>query len=805
MNKNYFKVAIRNLLRHKGYTLINLSGLAIGAAACILIMLFVKSEWSYDRFNSKADRLYRVWLEEKEAEDKIFTETVTPLPLGPGLQSSIPEFESTCRIYTFNANVKGNGDNTVSENASIVDRSFFDLFDFTLNEGQKKNPFPTANSVILTRAVAEKYFGDRPAMGQMLQMQLNETYVSFIVSGVVDKVPEESSIQFNMLIPFDNAHLIWSERQMKAWHQIFPETYALLKTPAEPESFSKKFEAFSKSVLGNGYRPGTYNIHLQPITDIHLNNKLPEGIQPISSPVYTYVLSTIGILILLIACFNFITLSIGRSTTRAMEVGVRKVLGADRRQLVLQFWTETFLFTLTAVVTGLLLAILFTGPFNTLFQKHLSVSFNGSLILFIVVLISFVALVAGSYPAFILSGFNPTEVFKGKSNSPARKGRFRQALIAGQFIVSIALITCTIVVSRQINYIRDKDLGYKKDQVIVVQTNKPDKEGQKLAELFKTELQKITQVKSASVSLYTLAEPSWINVGYTDKAGKFRTMAANIVDADFLKTMNIQLAAGRNFSPDKSDANTGILVNEALAKEYGWNDAIGKQLEGKFDAQVIGVVKDFNYESLHTKVRPLMLASSPDPVNRGVEDVSINYAPQARISVTMAGGSLTENIELLRQSWEHIEKVQGFDYKFLDETLAAQYAHELRTNKIILLASSLSIFIACMGLFGLATLIVNRRIKEIGIRKILGAHYLSIVALVSREFIVIICIASVLAFPVSWYAMNRWLEDFAYRVSLSWWIFFLSAFVALIITLCTVGVQALRAASVNPVNSLRTE
>jgi len=805
MNKNYFKVAFRNLTRNKGYAFINISGLAVGAAACILIMLFVKSEWSYDKFNTKSDRLYRLWLEEKESEDKIFTETVTPLPLGPALQNSIPEIESTCRVYSFNANMKAGTETSTSENATIVDNSFFKLFDFKLDEGNPRNPFPNANSVILTRDLAKKYFGKSSPVGQVLQLQLNEEYVSFTVSGVVDKVPEESSIRFSLLISFDNAHYLWSPRQLKAWHQIFPETYALMKTKVEPEVFNEKFDAFAKEILGSNYRKGTYNLHLQPITDIHLDNALPEGIQPVSSPVYTYVLCTIGFLILLIACFNFITLSIGRSTTRAMEVGVRKVLGADRKQLVLQFWTETFLFTLTSVLAGLLLALVLTGPFNSLFQKHLSISFSIPVFLFCIFLTCFIALVAGSYPAFVLSGFNPTEVFKGKSKNPGRKGRLRYALVAGQFIASITLITCTIVVSRQMNYIQHKDLGYAKDQVIVVQTNKPDKEGNKLAALYKTELEKLPEVKSSSVSLYTFAELSWIGVGYTDKDKKYRQLRANIVDADFLKTMNIRLVAGRNFSPDKSDASTGFLVNEALVEAYGWKNAIGQKLPGKFDAEVIGVMKDFNYESLHTKVQPLVLAASEEPINRGIEDVNISYPPQARISVLMQGGNLSRNVEILKQAWNRIENVQAFDYKFLDETLVAQYAREQRINKIILLAAGLSIFIACMGLFGLATLIVNRRVKEIGIRKILGAHYTSIVALVSKDFIVVVIISALIAFPITLYSMSKWLEDFAYRIQVSWWMFALSALLTLGITLCTVGFQALRAALVNPVNSLRTE
>ena len=356
------------------------------------------------------------------------------------------------------------------------------------------------------------------------------------------------------------------------------------------------------------------------------------------------------------------------------------------------------------------------------------------------------------------------------------------------------------------NYIQHKELGYRKDQVVIVQTNKSGEEGQRLAELFKEELRKIPQVKSASASLYSFTEPGWISVGYTDHNKKYRNLTANVVDADFIKTMNIKLIAGRNFSPDNSaDAITGVIVNEALVKDYGWKNPVGQKLEGNFDVEVIGVVKDFNFESLHTKIAPLMLAFKSDPVNRGAEDVSINFPAKPRINVLMQQGNLSENIDLLKSAWNKVEKVQGFDYRFLDETLAAQYVREQRITKIILLASGLSIFIACMGLLGLATLIVNRRVKEIGIRKILGAHYLSLIALISKEFIVVVCIAALFAFPLAWISMNKWLEDFAYRIQISWWMFVLSGFIALMITLCTVGFQALRASMLNPVKSLRTE
>ena len=489
-----------------------------------------------------------------------------------------------------------------------------------------------------------------------------------------------------------------------------------------------------------------------------------------------------------------------------MEVGVRKALGAERRQLIRQFWGEAFLVTLCAVAIGLVLAALLINPFNQLISRGLSLQFNLTFIVFCVLLVALIALIAGIYPAIILSGFNPVEVLKGKLNIKGNTGWLRQSLVIGQFVTSIAMIICTITISKQMVYLKNKDLGYSKDQVIVVQTNKSIKAGMPLAQLYRQELLKHPEVAEVTVSIYSFAEIPWVELGFTDDKRVYHSFQYNAVDANFVQTMHIPVIKGRTFSTDNTaDISTAAVVNEAFVKEFNLTDPIGKKLPGKFDQQIIGVVKDFNFESLHTKVKPLVFSISPDSVMRHAENVSYNAPPQPRISVRLKPGNLSANIAVLQNVWKIVSPAQDFDYHFLDDTIAKQYETEQRTSTIVKLASAISIFIACMGLFGLATLAVVRRTKEIGIRKILGASVGSVVQLLSKDFLKLVVLAAIIAFPLAWWFMNQWLKDFEYRVSIGWWVFALAALSAIAVAFITVSFQAIKAAMANPVKSLRTE
>lgn len=804
MLKHYFKTGLRNLSRNKGYTAINILGLAVGITCCILIMLFVRSEWSYDKFHSKADRIYRMWQDEKY-EDQQLVNVSTPVILAPTMQKNFPEVESTCRILSYNPVVTLDN-NDFTDNALVVDSTFFQVFDFKLIEGSRNNPFPTVNSLILTRSTAKKYFGNNAAVGRNIKLQLGDEKMLFTVSGISEDAPEASSIKYNMLIGYGNIGKLVSPRGQQSWFNIYGETYVMLRKDAKPAQLAAKFPAMMKQALGEDYKEGAFELYLQPITDIHLNNKLPAGIQPISNPKYSYILATIGLLILLVACINFITLSIGRSSTRAMEVGVRKVMGAGRQQLVRQFWGEAFLLTLVSVIIGVLLSFSLIKPFNQVISRTLSIQFDFTFIIFCISLVIAIALIAGIYPAIILSGFKPVEVLKGKLSLKTNSGWLRQGLVVGQFTASIAMIVCTIVIGQQMNYFKNKDLGYNKDQVVVVQTNMQQREAKLLAGRYRNALLTHPEVQDVTVSMYSLAETPWVTLGFTNDKKEYKTFQYNAVDVNFIKAMNIKMKEGRNFSLDNtSDFSNAAIVNEAFVKEFGLKDPIGKKLPGNFDQQIIGVVKDFNFESLHTPVSALLMTMTPDSVFRRTENIDFALPPQPRLSVRMKAGNISGNLKILKDTWKELSPNTDFAYVFLDESIAVQYTAEQRTSTIVKIASGLSVFIACMGLFGLATLTVSRRKKEIGIRKVLGANVGSIVQLLCKDFAKLVIIAALISFPLAWWFMHDWLKDFAYRVNISWWVFVAAAVIALLVAILTVSFQAIKAAISNPVKSLRTE
>jgi len=776
-------------------------GLAISITCSILIMLFVKSEYSYDTFHTKADRLFRL-SQHEHYEGQDFVNTVTPLSMGTVMQQTFEEIESTCRVFAMNRLVKVN-QNSFSEDIRMVDSTFFQMFDFELTVGNINNPFPNINSVILTEELAVKYFGNTNPVGKSLLIELGDDKTPFIVSGIAKANPEESSIKFKMLISYANEKDLFGPNAANNWFNVFTETYVLLKENISPENLASKFEPMIKTQLGSDYKAGSFIIKLQPISDIHLDITMPFGNEPISDPKYAYILTTIGLLLIFVACINFITLSLGQSTSRSMEVGIRQVMGAGRQQLIQQFWGEALVITVISVIIGLLLSMLFLSSFNQLISRNLSLNFDLFFLSFCFGLVGFIALIAGGYPALILSGYKPMDVIKGKVGLIENKSFVRQSLVIGQFVASIAMIICTIIIGEQMNYIHTKDLGYNKEKIIIVPTNKPRREGFPLAQLYRAEITKHSAVLDAAVSLYSLGEPDWIFLGITDDKKVYHNFQCNSVSAEFVKTMGIQVKEGRDFSSNNTaDIYGSALVNEAFLEEFNISDPIGKKLPGKFDQRIIGVLSDFNYQSLRTKIQPMMLVMQPDSVFRKTENISFNSPPQPRISIRM-DGNISTNIEMLKKTWEAVVPNQEFEFSFLDESINSQYETEQRSETIVKIASGLSVFIACIGLFGLVALAVARRTKEIGIRKILGASVGNILYLISKEFVKLISIAAIIAFPIAWWFMNDWLSDFAYPIQIELWVFLVSGILVLLIALLTVNFQAIKAAMVNPVDSLK--
>ncbi len=804
MIRNYLKVAFRYLSKHKGYTFINVLGLAVGIACCILIMLFVRSEWNFNRFHPKGERIYRAWLEEQYQGER-FRNTTTPVPLVPVLQAGLPEAEAACRVADLRPPIRRNN-HTFNDPVGMVDSTFFQLFHFPLLEGDVQNPFPTASSLVITQSAAKRYFGNENPIGKNLELELGNSKVLFTVSALAKDPPLESTIQFDLLIPFSNAPYVWSEKiRNQAWSNVVVSSYFLLKKAVVLPEVHQKIASILNPLVAKNYKPGEYNVRLQPLQDIHFNATLPDDLPGNSDPKYAYILATIGVLILLIACINFITLSIGRSATRALEVGVRKVLGAERQQLIRQFWGEAFLLSLFALVVGVALAFAFLKPFNQLANRELYLPLDGFMVLFCLLLVAVIGLIAGMYPAFILSRFRPIQVLKGRLQGGRHMGFLRKTLIVGQFVASIIMTICTLTVGKQLDYLQHKNLGYYKDHVIVIPTNKRGTEGANLAQRFEVALQKNPQIVHTTTALYSMAEGGWMQLGYNDHQNVFRRFRFNAIDADFVTAMGLQIVAGRDFLKNNPADSNHILVNEALVREYGWQDPIGKKLPGAYTQEIIGVVKDFHFESLHNTIQPVVLALKPDAIFSASSDVTFDFSPQPRVSVRFRGGNLQDHIAFLKTSWRAVAGDQVFEFRFLDDTLNAAYQQEQRLAHMVKYASFLSIFVACMGLFGLATLVVVRRTKEIGIRKLLGADVSRIVALLSKDFVVLVVVAALIAFPVAWWALDQWMQDFAYRIGIPWWVFIAAAVLALMVAVGTVSIQAIKAALANPVKSLRTE
>lgn len=820
MIKNYIKIAFRNLFKHKLYSFINIFGLAVGIACCVLIMLYVQNEWSFDEFHSNSDRLYRTWVYEKYENGDEYLNITTPLILASTLENNIPEIEQVSRVYSFSTPLQtADDEEALFASVFMVDPAFFIMFDFELIQGNRHDVMNNPQSVVLTTDAVEFYFGDEDPMQKVIDMQIGSEAKQFVVAGVAKNTPANSSLDFDVVIPFSNAPSFFSDNAQQSWFNVYVETYVMLNEGAEAGSLDQKFISMMQQVLGDRYEESNYEIGLQPLADVHLNMEFGQGIANVSDPIYSYILAAVAFLILAIACINFMTLSISKSSSRAKEVGIRKTIGALRRHLMYQFWGEALLMTTLALGLGIMFAEILLPFFNDLSGTSLQLQMTPLTVAVMFASTLVVSLVAGIYPALILSGFQPMEVLKGRLSLSADKNLFLKTMVVFQFSLSIALIIGTIIVQRQLNYVQNKDLGYQKDEIVVLESGLSTGPQTPLAKVIENSFQRkqllqnqinaIPEVSGVAVSSFTPIQMNgWFKLGFSDDQDQTRAFHGNIVDADFIPTLGIKLIQGRNFSDEKpSDKRRAIIVNQALVDYFGWKNPLGQRLPGpEFNEhEVIGVVENFNYESLHTPVEPLAMAMSPDVLFSGINNMSVSNSASPRYSLKISSADLSATMANIRQSWEQIAPGTPFDFTFVDQALDNQYRQERRLSRIVTSGSILAIVIACLGLFGLASLMITRRTKEIGVRKVLGASASSIVLLVNKEFTKLIVIAFVLAAPVAWYVMNQWLQDFAYKVDISLWVYLLAGVITLLVAGLTVSYQSLKATMVNPVDSLRSE
>ena len=802
MLQNYLKVAVRNLRRQKGYAFINIFGLALGIAGCLLAGLFVRSELTFDRFHEKSERIVRAWVHEDYGPDEQFTNTVTPYPLGPALAASVPEIETFARIVDFSGTVV-RGAEATKESFLLADPAFFDVFTFPLLAGDPATALARRDGVVLSESAARRHFGDANPVGQPLTVRLENVEQTFTVTAVAADPPETSSVQFGALVPFAQITDLQSERARQSWFHVRAETYLLLHDGARVAAVEAKLSPVVAAALGPDFE-GTYEVGLQPLRDLHLNPDLPVGIAPVSDPRYALILGGIALLVLLIACINFTTLAVGRSVERTREVGVRKAMGAHRGQLMGQFWGEAVLMTVLALVAGIGLTVAALPTFNDIAGRALTLRPDALLGFGALALVAGVALLAGSYPALVLSRSRPAEVLRGRLGLGTGSG-VQRGLVALQFTLSIGLLAGTLVMAQQLHFLQSKNLGYDADRVVAVPDLAPFQQGVEPLAPVLDALAGESAVAGVSVAAFSFGDAAWGGFGFTDADGRYREFSANIVTPEFLETMHVAPTAGQGFAAEPALAAQQVVVNRAFAEAFDGVE-VGQPLPEPFAAYTVaGIAEDFHFASLHTTVEPLMLVVDPSPLFQGVENVGFAASPAYDVLVRLAPGPLPAAMAALERVWSQAAPDRPFDYVFLDDALDKQYRAEERLGRIVGIASGLAVLIACLGLFGLAALVAVQRRKEIGVRKVLGASVADLVVLLSKDLAVLVGVAFVVAAPVAYLLVGRWLDDFAYRIEVGPWAFLLAGGLTLAIALGTITVHTLRAATADPVKALRTE
>jgi putative ABC transport system permease protein len=816
MIRNYLKIALRSLWRNKAHSFINVFGLSLGIASCILITLFVKDELTFDRFHRKASRIFRAYAIEDFGVNQRFFDTTTPFPMGPALKDNFEEVEEMVRLNQIASQTKV-GENLFSEQITIVGTPFFKVFDFEVLKGDRNTALSDQLNVVITEDIADKYFSSEDPINKVIAIQLGENFENFTVKAVVKNPPTNSSIRFSFLIPDLNYPKLYGQQTLtSAWFNITPETYVLLREGVDPDQLEKKFPPVFKSLLGDDYERSKYFVGMQPLTSIHLDTSFPPAIAPVSDPKYTYILSAIAILILFVACINFVTLSVGRSMRRAKEVGVRKVVGAQRRQLIFQFVGEAIIVTVLSVILGVGLSILSLQVFNDLSGKQLQIHPDSFMFLLVGGLIVIIGLLAGSYPAFVLSGFRPISILKGSTAHGNNKQLMRKVLVGVQLVLSIFLVSSTQLMQKQLNFLQHKNLGYDREQIGVVQLNVARNgrlrerviAGFEKAQQFKLELNKIPGIASVCTSSHDFGNGAWTNIGYTDDQTVYRTFNINIVDPEYITAMKMEMVQGRNFDLNSpSDATRSIIVNEAFVREYGWTDPIGKRIPGKnfVDHEVIGVVKDFNYMSLYTRIAPLVLTVNPVIPLSGMENINIDNSPLPKLMIRMEAGQTSETLAKVKTVWDKLTGGEEFNFAFVDQAIAAQYRTDQNLGRIVSSATILAILIGSLGLYGLSSLAMQNRKKEISIRKVLGATERSLLVLLSKEYVLMIIVALLISVPVTIYLMNGWLSNFEYKVGINADTFVIAGGVSLIIALMTISYQTLKTAWTQPAETLKYE
>lgn len=792
MFENYFKSAWRNMLKNKSFTLINISGLAIGITVCMLIFLFILNEFSVDNFHKNEKDIYRV-MRHFEQDGKLGSVAYLSGPYGPALLNDFGgQVMRSVRVIQ-NDNLVTVGTTSFHEKRVLdVDTGFFSMFSFPLIAGNPATVLKDPGNVVLTESTAKKYFGSvENAMGKMVMV---DKELPLTVAGVARDVPSNSHLEFDMVVPIENYRDIGI---MTTWIYNGLYTYIQLKPNTRAANVEKELPAFMQKYMGSDMRKYgfDFSLTLMPLKDIYLADGSFDGVRHGNKTV-VYIFLSIAILILLIACINFMNLSTVRASERSKEVGLRKVLGAVRTSLVRQFIGESVLITAIACAVAVGLMMLVTPWYNHLLGYSLTVSWaSWPVWIFIATIIVVVGFLAGSYPAFVLSAFSPIQALKGKLRIGKGGSVFRQALVVVQFSISVFLIIGTLIIGKQMHFIKNKQLGYSKDQTVIIPIDNSELHNN--SEAFKAGLQNQSSVQT--VSLMSGEPGGFFDTQMFDVEGHTERLPASteFADFEFVKLLGLKVIAGRDFSAGfPTDTTDAVLINQTAAEKFGWTpeSAIGKWLRNTIRdtarRRVIGVVADFNYRTLKRNIEPLVISPSVD---------------WRVILVKLAPGNIQQGLSLIQKQYAKAAPGYPLAFNFLDKQFGEMYKKDIREQSVISIFAALAIFVACLGLFGLASFTTTKRIKEIGVRKVLGSSVKSIVLLLSKDLLKPVLLATCIAIPLSYWVMGNWLQNFAYKTPLSWWLFVLAAFITFAIALITVSVKALKAATANPVTSLRTE
>jgi len=786
MIKNYVKITLRHIKRQKWYSFINISGLAIGMTCCILILLYIQYELSYDKFHEDAHDIYRVAF---EIPDRLDMNASSFGLLAPALMQDFPEVQNAARIRRLESTVFYKNNAFTEKNFFLADPEFFDVFTFPVISGNPEKALGEPFSVMITQEMAEKYFGDEDPVGKTL---LVDNKYEYKITGILKNPPQNSHFKFDFLASFITVERIWEGYSLSWMNTNRILTYVRLQKDYDPFDLERKFPEFLRR-----YGREDVVFHLQPLTGIHLHGNIRNDLEANSDIRYIYVFSVIAFLIILIACFNYMNLSTARSVYRSKEVGVRKVVGAERKHIIRQFMSESIIFALTALCISVFLVMLLLPAFNSLVDRHLSFNFfsNNEMLLGLFILAAVVGFISGSYPALFLSSFHPVLILKGMRSSKGSSA-FRNFLVVFQFAISIVLIIGTLIIYKQLHYIKNRNLGFHKEQIVIVDIK--DENVKNIYQTMKNDLKQNSRILGASFSCDLPNEIDARNSfrweGQTEE-NRWQLFNTAAVDNEFIDLLGIELTVGRNFSEEFPTDKQACILSETAVKTIGWENPLGKRFGYWGEGIVIGVMKDFHHLSLHSAIGPTVFLHIDKEA-----DLNLNY-----LLIKISPGDIPGTLAFIKKKFEEYSPRYPFSFTFLDDRVDKMYRTDNKLGQILNVFSFTAIFIACLGLFGLAAFTAERRTKEIGIRKVLGASIIHIMTNLSKEFILLVCMANAIAWPLAYYSMNKWLKNFAYRIDLSIWTFMLSGLVAFCIALLTVSYQSIKAATANPVDSLRYE